>query len=164
MIHTKFLQTKRVWCIVLKKQNRYQIYHLILSWTMSWTLAQNPSYTLLQIVSSTTESGWDNFTDSGSSPIIDPSIPRVLIVDAMVVLLSMKNTSSVKILWNLQNAFIKRIEGMVIGFKESRVNFDRYFQESLKNKTRKNGPLHRSNLKFNLAWSDNVTKRAAVYI
>jgi len=37
---------------------------------------------------------------------------------------------------DIQEAFIKRIESMLIGYNEGRVVFDRYMDQSLKNKTR----------------------------
>ncbi|CAB3980183.1 Hypothetical predicted protein [Paramuricea clavata] len=43
---------------------------------------------------------------------------RVLIVDAMAVVQSMKKTPTMKNLSNLQEAFIKRIKGMVVGYDE----------------------------------------------
>ena len=58
---------------------------------------------------------------------------RVLIVDAMAVVQSMKKTPTMKNLSNLQEAFIK---GMVVGYDECRVVFGRYLDQSLKNKTR----------------------------
>ena len=61
---------------------------------------------------------------------------RVLIVDAMAVVQSMKKTPTMKNLSNLQEAFIKRIKGMVVCYDECRVVFDRYLDQSLKNKTR----------------------------
>ena len=61
---------------------------------------------------------------------------RVLIVDAMAVVQSMKKTPTMKNLSNLQEAFIKRIKGMVVGYDECRVVFGRYLDQSLKNKTR----------------------------
>ena len=62
--------------------------------------------------------------------------PRVLIVDAMAVLHSMKKTPSMRKLSDLQEVFVKRIEGMMDGYNEGRVVFDRYLDKSLKNKTR----------------------------
>eukprot|EP00745_Piridium_sociabile_P026492 TRINITY_DN4236_c0_g2_i1.p2 TRINITY_DN4236_c0_g2~~TRINITY_DN4236_c0_g2_i1.p2 ORF type:complete len:244 (-),score=62.20 TRINITY_DN4236_c0_g2_i1:1200-1931(-) len=64
-----------------------------------------------------------------------PDIPQVLIVDAMAVLQSITKTSSMKKLSDLQNAFIKRIKSMMLGYSEGRVIFDRYVDDSLKNKT-----------------------------
>lgn len=63
-------------------------------------------------------------------------LPRVLVVDAMAVLQSMKKTSSMRSLADLQEAFIKRIEWMLNGYSEGRIVFDRYLDQSLKNKTR----------------------------
>src|SRR6202000_259013 len=62
--------------------------------------------------------------------------PRILIIDAMAVLHSMKKTPLMKKIVNLQEAFIQRIECMLIGYSEGRVVFDRYMDQSLKNKTR----------------------------
>jgi len=54
----------------------------------------------------------------------------------MAVLQSMKKTPVLKYMSDLQDAFIKRIEWMMIGYHEGRVVFDRYQCQSLKNKTR----------------------------
>ena len=62
--------------------------------------------------------------------------PKVLIVDAMAVLQSMKKTPMMLKLSDLQVAFIKCIEFMMVGYSEGRVVFDRYQEQSLKNKTR----------------------------
>ena len=61
---------------------------------------------------------------------------RVLVVDAMAVLQSTKNTPAIQKLSDLQDAFIKRIELMMVGYNEGQVIFDRYLELSLKNKTR----------------------------
>jgi len=61
---------------------------------------------------------------------------RVLIVDAMAVLQGMKKTPNMKALSVLQDAFIKRIEWMMIGCTKGCVVFDRYIDQSLKAKTR----------------------------
>ena len=57
--------------------------------------------------------------------------PKVLIVDAMAVLQSMKKTPMMLKLSDLQEAFIKRIEFMMVGYSEGRVVFDRYQEQSL---------------------------------
>ena len=62
--------------------------------------------------------------------------PKVLIIDAMAVLQSMKKTSTTQKLSDLQEAFVKRIAFMMIGYSEGRVVFYRYQDQSLKNKTR----------------------------
>ena len=69
-----------------------------------------------------------------TAPMSPP--PKVLIVDAMAVLQSMKKTPTMQKLSDLQVAFIKRIEFMMVGYNEGRVVFDRYQDQSLKNKTR----------------------------
>ena len=56
----------------------------------------------------------------------------------MAVLQSMKKTSTTKKLSDLRDAFIKRIELMMTGYTEGRVVFDRYEEQSLKNKARQN--------------------------
>ena len=60
----------------------------------------------------------------------------VLVVDAMGVLQSMKKTPTMLKLSDLQDAFNKRIEKMMAGYDEGRIVFDRYMDQSLKNKTR----------------------------
>ena len=75
-----------------------------------------------------------------SAPLLDiapaGSLHRVLIVDGMAVLHSMKKTPTMRKLSDLQEAFIKRIEWMIVDYNEGRVVFDRYLDNSLKNKTR----------------------------
>ena len=57
-------------------------------------------------------------------------------VDAMAVLQSMKTTATMCTLADLKEAFVRRIENMITGFNEGRIIFDRYLEQSLKNKTR----------------------------
>ena len=66
----------------------------------------------------------------------EDSSVRVLIVDAMGVLQSMRKTPAMQKLSDLLDAFTKRIEKMMAGYDEGRVVFDRYMDQSLKNKTR----------------------------
>ena len=73
---------------------------------------------------------------SDQIPLIVPIRSRVLVVDAMAVLLSMKKTINIKKLSDLPEAFIQQIEHMMVGYNEGRVVFDRYLDQSLKNKTR----------------------------
>ena len=61
---------------------------------------------------------------------------KVLIVDTMGVLQSMRKTPTMLKLADLQDAFIKRIKMMMTGYNEGRIVFDRYMDQSLKNKTR----------------------------
>ena len=63
-------------------------------------------------------------------------LPKVLIIDAMAVLQTMKKTSTTKTLSDLEHAFNKKIEHMMTGYNEGRVVFDRYVEQSLKDKTR----------------------------
>ena len=65
----------------------------------------------------------------------DPPV-KVLIIDTMAVLQSMTNTPKLLKLSHLQDAFNKRIEMMMASYDEGRVVFDRYMDQSLKNKTR----------------------------
>lgn len=66
--------------------------------------------------------------------------PKVLVVDAMAVLQSMKKTPRMKTLSDIQEAFIGRIQWMLIGYVEGRIVFDCYLDQSLKNKTRHKRP------------------------
>jgi len=59
----------------------------------------------------------------------------VLIVDSVGVLQSMKKTPTMVKLSDFQEAFNKWIEKMMAGYDEGRVVFDRYIDQSLKNKT-----------------------------
>lgn len=61
---------------------------------------------------------------------------RALVVDAMAVLQSMKKTPTMRTLADLRETFVRRIENMLHGFNEGRIIFDRYLDQSLKNKTR----------------------------
>ena len=75
--------------------------------------------------------------DPGSKKVTTAScVPKVLIVDAMALLQSMKKAPKAKTILDLQQAFIKRIESMMLNYREGRIVFDRYLDESLKNKTR----------------------------
>jgi len=62
---------------------------------------------------------------SQSSYEPDSSV-SVLIVDAMDVLQSIKKTPTMLKLSDLQDAFNKCIEKMMVGYDEGRVVFDRY--------------------------------------
>ena len=66
---------------------------------------------------------------------------RALVVDAMAVLQSMKKTATMRTLADLKEIFIRRIENMLTGFNESRIIFDRYLEQSLKNKTCQKRPV-----------------------
>ena len=85
-------------------------------------------------VAETVSSDTHGDTQVDISPHSEP--PKVLIVDAMAALQSMKKTPMMLKLSDLQEAFIKRIEFMMVGYSEGRVVFDRYQEQSLKNKTR----------------------------
>lgn len=61
---------------------------------------------------------------------------RVLVVDAMAVLQCMNRMPTMQKLSDLQDAFIKRIKSMMVGYHEGRVIFDHYIDQSLKSKTR----------------------------
>ena len=71
---------------------------------------------------------------SATQPQTQPS--KVIIIDAMAVLQSMTKTPTTQKLSDLQEAFIKRIEFMMVGYSEGHVVFDRYQDQSLKSKTR----------------------------
>jgi len=76
--------------------------------------------------------------------------PKVLIIDAMAVLQSMKKTSTMRKLSNLPEEFIKRIAFMMIGYSEGRVVFDRYQDQSLKSKTRQKRAVTSTEFKVHL--------------
>lgn len=99
-------------------------------------------------VSETVSSDTHGDTQVGIIPHSKP--PKVLIVDAMAVLQSMKKTSVMLKLSDLQEAFIKRIEYMMEGYSEGRVVFDRYQEQSLKNQTRKKRAVTSIEFKINL--------------
>ena len=61
---------------------------------------------------------------------------RVLIVDAMAVVQSMKKTPKMTKICHLKEAFVTRISRMSDNYDEVRVLFDRYVKDSLKAKTR----------------------------
>ena len=54
----------------------------------------------------------------------------------MAVLQCMKKKNTIQTLSDRQDAFNERIKNMVSGYDEVRVVFDRYMDQSLKNKTR----------------------------
>lgn len=61
---------------------------------------------------------------------------RTLVIDAIAVLQSPKTTPHLKILFDLEKAFVSRIEHMLMSFQEGRIVLDRYIDQSLKNNTR----------------------------
>ena len=61
---------------------------------------------------------------------------RVLVIDAMAVLQGLKKIASMKTLADLVHAFTNRIRRLMQGYNECRVVFDRYLEQSLKDKTR----------------------------
>ena len=73
--------------------------------------------------------------------------PKVLIIDAIPVLQSMKTTSTMQKLSDMQEAFIQRSAFRMIGYSEGRVVFDRYHDQSRKSKTRQKELSHPQNLK-----------------
>ena len=76
----------------------------------------------------------EDLTQNDSIEEADATI-KVLIIDAMAVLQCMKKKNTMQTLSDLQDAFNERIQSMVSGYDEVRV-FDRYMDQSLKNKTR----------------------------
>jgi len=73
--------------------------------------------------------------------------PKVLTSDAMPVLQSMKTTSTMQKLSDMQEAFIQRSAFTMIGYSEGQAVFDRYHDQSLKSKTRQKELSHPQNLK-----------------
>ncbi|EDO39798.1 predicted protein [Nematostella vectensis] len=61
---------------------------------------------------------------------------RLLLIDAMAVIQGMKKSPTMLRIADLRRAFILRVERMLDGYQEARVVFDRYIEQSLKNKTR----------------------------
>ena len=66
----------------------------------------------------------------------DINVHRVLIVDAMEVLQSITKTPKMKRVIHLQEEFIARITNLLKYYEKGRIVFDRYLDQSLKNKTR----------------------------
>ena len=62
-----------------------------------------------------------------------------LVVDAMAVLQSVKETATMRTLADLKEAFVRRIENMLTGFNKGRIIFDRYLEQSLKIRRVKTG-------------------------
>ena len=89
---------------------------------------------MVELAAKTVSSIADDDTQVDTIP--HRELPKVLIVDAMAVLQSMKKTPMMLQLCDLQEAFIKRIQFMMVGYCEGRVIFDRYQGQSLKNKRR----------------------------
>lgn len=64
-------------------------------------------------------------------------LDRVIIIDGMAVVQSMKKSPTMRTIVNFTEAFVKRIVGLVKPYDEGRVLFDRYdIVQSLKQKTR----------------------------
>ena len=61
---------------------------------------------------------------------------RVLIVDAMEVVQSITKTTKMTKVIHFQEEFLKRISKLMKGYDEGRIVFDKYLDQSLKNKTR----------------------------
>ena len=61
---------------------------------------------------------------------------RVLVVDAMAVLQSMKKTPAMRKLADLKESYVRRTETMLAGFSECRIVIGRYIDQCLKTKTR----------------------------
>ena len=61
---------------------------------------------------------------------------RALEVDAMAVFQSMKKTATMCTLADPKEAFVRRKENMLTCFNEGRIIFERYLEQSLKNKLR----------------------------
>ena len=72
-----------------------------------------------------------------TAPQSQPNPMRIMIVDAMGVLHSIKKTSNMKTIKDLKNAFIKKIENMIGDYNIGHIVFDRYLEHSLKDKTRR---------------------------
>ena len=70
------------------------------------------------------------------SPVLTGHPFRVLVIDAMAVLHSMKKTPMMIKIADFQAAFIKRIESLAYNYNQVHVIFDNYLDQSLKNKTR----------------------------
>ena len=77
----------------------------------------------------------EDLTQNDSIEEADATI-KVLIIDAMAVLQCMKKKNTMQTLSDLQDAFNEHIQSIVSGYDEVRVVFDRYMDQSLKNKTR----------------------------
>ncbi len=61
---------------------------------------------------------------------------RVAIIDAMGVVQSIKKTPQMKKMSDFRDVFIKKIQRRANGYTETRVVFDEYFDNSLKENTR----------------------------
>ena len=73
---------------------------------------------------------------TSTSPPVDMLKPKVIIIDAMAVFQSMKKVLSMKKICDLEEAYVMRIKRIISGYDEGCVIFDRYLQQSLKEKTR----------------------------
>ena len=70
------------------------------------------------------------------TPLVVEGNYKVLIIDAMAEVQSLKKTPDMQTIQDLVNAFIARIQYKAEHYNELRVVFDRYLENSLKNKTR----------------------------
>ena len=66
----------------------------------------------------------------------DYDVEKVLIIDAMAVLQGMKKTPQMKKISDLRVAFSRRIQYLAEDYNETRLIFDEYTRNSLKQKTR----------------------------
>lgn len=67
---------------------------------------------------------------------IHKQLSRILIVNGMAIVQSIKKTPAMTTIRHLKDAFVKRITRMMNDYIEGRVIFDRYLKGSLKELTR----------------------------
>ena len=89
---------------------------------------------LMHAIEGATTEGSELAPTAITTPVGRPN--RIIIIDAMAVLQSMKKTPTMMKISELQAAFVKRIESLITGYDEAHVVFDSYLDLSLKNKTR----------------------------
>ena len=76
-----------------------------------------------------------------------PDIKRVIIIDTMAVIHSLKKKKQLQQLRpskTFKNCSYKKIDHLLLGFNEGHAVFDKYDEKSLKNKTREKELSHKS--------------------
>ncbi|MES9884227.1 MAG: TCR domain-containing protein [Sedimenticola sp.] len=76
------------------------------------------------------------FTNPDTLFILKDADEKVMIIDAQAVVQSMTKTPGMHTIRDFGNAFVKRILGLLKGYTEGRVIFDRYIDNSMKESTR----------------------------
>lgn len=88
---------------------------------------------------------------------------RILIIDAMAVLQSIKKRQTMVTIVDLQSAFIKQIELLVSSYLEARLVFDNYLDQSLKNKSRQKQAVSSIEFEINIQMKLTLSMKDMLY-